>query len=78
MNLPDSLIRDFTSLLNNKGSRKEHKENTCYGTAYKNGSSITVVLDGSEIASPASSLVEIENGDREMSADNLDEFRAMI
>lgn len=66
MNLPDSLIRDFTSLLNNKGERKGHKENTCYGTAYKNGTSITVVLDGSEIPSPASSLVEIENGDRVM------------
>lgn len=66
MTLPENLIRDFASLLNDKRDKKERKESTGYGTAHKSGTSITVTIDGSEIATPAASLVDVADGDRVM------------
>lgn len=66
MRLSDKQLRAFSDIVNS--SRKESlnkKQNSpIYGTVVKEGNNVSVILDGSTIATPASSLVGVDNGDR--------------
>lgn len=66
MQLPNELVRDFTSLVTGKNEKKPRKESTAYGVVQKNSSGISVKLDGSDIFTPVTTIVEVENGDRVM------------
>lgn len=65
MNLSDKLLRSFSDIINTpKESTKRKQNTTVYGTVVKNENGVSVIIDGSTIATPASYLVDIEDGDR--------------
>ncbi len=65
MNLSDKLLRSFSEIINTPKETTKKKQNaTVYGTVVKDGSDVSVIIDGSTIATPASYLVDIEDGDR--------------
>lgn len=65
MNISDKLLRAFSDIINTRNDTPKRKQNaTVLGTVVKEGENISVVIDGSEIATPASALVGVDNGDR--------------
>lgn len=65
MNISDKLLRAFSDIINTRNDTPKRKQNaTVLGTVVKEGDNISVIIDGSEIATPASALVGVDNGDR--------------
>ena len=65
MELSDKLLRAFSEVINTPKNETKKKQNTpVYGTVVTNGIDVSVKIDGSTIATPATALVGVENGDR--------------
>lgn len=62
MELPKKLINEFAKVTNDSETPKG--ETTVYGTIVKNGDSIYVKLDGSDLTTPISTTTDVEDGDR--------------
>lgn len=64
MGLTSDLISQFVRATNDKSSSK--KESTVYGTAIKYGDKMFVKIDGSDLLTPFTTTVDIENNERVM------------
>ena len=64
MELSKELIKSFAKITNDKSSEK--KDSFVYGTARKSGTNLYVKFDGSDIYTPVSSVVDVENENRVM------------
>lgn len=65
MQLSDKLIRSFSDVINSSTPKKEKQNSTVMGTVKQaSDSGITVTIDGSDIDTPATTLVGVEQGDR--------------
>lgn len=62
MKLPKNLISEFVKITNN--TTKTKNETTVYGSIVKNGESIYVKLDGSDILTPVSTTADAQDGER--------------
>lgn len=63
MELQDSILKDFSDAINKTDSGGE-KSRSIYATVIKDESGLYVRFDGSDINTPATSTVEVGNGDR--------------
>lgn len=64
LKLSEKLIRSFSDIIKSS-SHKDKKQNpTVMGTVNIVDNSITVMIDGSDIRTPATTLVDVEHGDR--------------
>lgn len=63
MELQDSILKEFSDAINKTDDSGE-KTRSVYGTVVKDDSGLYVRFDGSEINTPATSTVEVGNGDR--------------
>ena len=63
MKLPTNLVKAFAEIANQNGGKKESNI-SLYGTAYKSGDGFVVELDGSSVRTPATTTMDIQNGDR--------------
>lgn len=62
MEMSARLLKSFAKAVNNQNSGKD--ASTVYGTLYKDGDSISVEIDGSEIKTPVYTTVNGQTGDR--------------
>ena len=63
MELSHTLLRDFAAITNDEKAAPG-KEKTIYGTIVEQSGAVYVQLDGSDILTPAITVVEAKNGDR--------------
>ena len=63
MDLSNDLISSFVKITNDTGT-KETEKTILYGIATKQGEDVYVTIDGSEIATPVETTVEVNNGER--------------
>lgn len=63
MDLSNDLISSFVKITNDTGT-KETEKTILYGVATKQGEDVYVTIDGSEIATPVETTVEVNNGER--------------
>lgn len=63
MNLPPDLVKQFSKVLSPEKD-SEPAPKTLNGTIVKNGDSVFVILDGSDIETPVEVAVDVEDGDR--------------
>lgn len=65
MNISDKLLRSFSDIINKRNDTPKKKQNaTVLGTVVKEGENVSVKIDGSDISTPATALVGVDNGDR--------------
>lgn len=64
MELSDKLLRSFAEVIRSNKPKEKKQNPSVMGTVQKNGLSIAVIIDGSTIATPATTLVGVEDGDR--------------
>ena len=62
MRLPSNLINEFVKITNDR--EKEPKETTVYGSVVKNGDSVYVRLDGSNVLTPVVTTTDALAGER--------------
>ena len=62
MRLPSNLISEFVKITNDR--KKEPKETTVYGSIVKNGDSVYVRLDGSNVLTPVVTTTDALAGER--------------
>ena len=60
--LSENLVKEFVKITND--DKKEKKENFLYGTVHIADNHMDVILDGAETATPCTSSVYVEDGDR--------------
>ena len=63
MKLPTTLIKAFANVANQNEGKKE-TNTLLYGTAYRTEDGFVVVLDGSTLRTPATTTMDITDGDR--------------
>lgn len=64
MTLPNSLVSEFVKVT--KDTKKEPNESTVYGTIIKDKDTLYVQLDGSDLLTPISTTIVLNDGDRVM------------
>lgn len=64
MELSDKLLRSFAEVIRSNKPKEKKQNPSVMGTVVKEGVNVSVIIDGSTIATPASTLVGVEDGDR--------------